>query len=167
LEKRGISPYGETPAFLYQHIGEVFMKKKVLLSLVLLTMVTASLVFAQNQAKYYMEIWNISSTTFETGYSSYRSGNASGNTLEDAYYLVRTANGTTLRSKDKNLSIEDIRQKLLSLDLTDNDTGWANFLDSNFLPGLQQNGLKTQWFQNTLRYSGFSVFVWVRALSID
>ena len=85
------------------------MKKKVLMGLVLLIVVGASAVFAQSQAKYYMEVYTVSQATLKT------IQNDKNSMREDDYFLARTAKGSSLRSKEKNLTLDQVRQKLYDL----------------------------------------------------
>ena len=88
------------------------MKKRVLMGLVLIAIIGISAVFAQSNEKYYLEIYNISEATAKTIDSK---RNDPTNMREDNYFLVRTASGTTLRSKDNGLSLEQVKQKLLEI----------------------------------------------------
>jgi len=85
------------------------MKKKVLMIMVLLIVVGASGIFAQSQAKYYMEVWTISQATLNAILNDKNS------MREDDYFLARTARGSSSRSKEKNLTLDQVRQKLTSL----------------------------------------------------
>jgi len=109
------------------------MKKKVLMGLVLLIVVGASAVFAQSQ-KYYLEIWNISNTTYNT-----IDGKMNDHTWmrEDNLFLARTASGSTLRSKDRNLSLEEVKQKLLAI--APNVNAWVNAVNHS-IRVFQENG---------------------------
>jgi len=67
---------------------------------------------AQGQGKYYLEIYDISQATINT---LDRMLNDSTTVKEDLYYTARTASGTALRNKDKDLTLEQVRQKLISV----------------------------------------------------
>jgi hypothetical protein len=85
------------------------MKKKVLMSLVLLTMVAASAAFAQSQGRYYLEVYDIDPDIYKT---LERQKNNTTITREDQYIFVRTDKWTSLLSKDRNLTLDQARQKL-------------------------------------------------------
>ena len=140
------------------------MKKKVLVVLVLLT-ITGTMVFAQQAKTYYIEIWDISSATYD------RMGSIPAGTLgalEDNYFLVRSTSGSKLRSKDGGQSIEQLRQKLHNID-TASDAPWRmNGTDqAAIIQRLQERGLVTARVYRsggTGRYSGtdYYVYAWIR-----
>ena len=104
------------------------MKKRILMSLVLLTMVTVSTVFAQNQEKYKLEIWNITQATYDAVDKMFKDTNPN-ITIEDEYFLMRSASGTSLRSKEDKLTFEQVRQKLHAV--VPGHSGWANLVNDN------------------------------------
>ena len=134
------------------------MKKKVLLSLVLLAIVATSAVFAQSQGRYYLEIWNISETTFNNTASR---SNDPAYMREDIYYSVRIAGGTVSRSKDRNLSLEDVRQKLLSIAPRDNP--WQNKVTESLQNAQQKWGAHGAGF-NTNTSPQYCVYFWIRRI---
>jgi len=132
------------------------MKKKLLMSLVLLTMIAASVVFAQSQGRYYLEIWNISEITYNNIESR---SNDPAFMREDIYYSVRTATGTALRSKDRNISLEDARQKLLSI--APRDAAWQNNITEALKNAQQKWGAHGSGFSNRTSPQ-YCVYFWIR-----
>jgi hypothetical protein len=130
------------------------MKKKALMSLVLLIIVGTSAVFAQSQGKYNLEIYNISETTYNT---IDRLMNDPTQTREENYFLVRTANGTAVRSKDRGLSLEQAKQKLLDID--PRNTRWVNQVNSGIQAAQQQWGING-WAGNTS--PSYRIYFWIR-----
>jgi len=126
------------------------MKKKVLMGIVLLTIVTASSVLAQNQQKFVLEIYNISEATYN---AFDRMTSDAKVTREDQYFFVRTASGTALRSKDQGLSLEQARQKLLTID--PRNTRWVNQVNDGISIVQQKwgtHGIATYTPQYTIYY---------------
>ena len=123
------------------------------LFLVVLTAIVVGGVFAQSQEKYYLEIYDISLPTYNT-----ITGRTNDQTImrEDDYFFVRTASGTALRSKDRGLSIEEVRQKVLSI--YPGNTTWTNAINNTAIPRAQQ-----QWGYTFQYYVGNTrVYVWLR-----
>jgi hypothetical protein len=131
------------------------MKKRVLMSLLLLIAVGTSAVFAQNTGKYYLEIYNISKATFDT------IDRSTTTMREDDYFLARTASGTTVRSKDRDLTLEQVRQKLVAIG--PQATTYVNSINKDVIPILQQ-----RWsaggigFSTTNGQYDFTIYFWVR-----
>ena len=125
------------------------MKKKVLMGIVLLTIVAASAVFAQSQQKFVLEIYNIS----EAAYKAFDRLE----TREDQYFFTRAANGTALRDKGKDLTIEQVKQKLLPID--PQNTRWVNQVNDGISSAQQKWGTHGVATNTTPRYS---VYYWVR-----
>ena len=130
------------------------MKKRVLMGLLLLIVIGTSAVFAQNQGKYFVEIWDISQATIDT----LNRGNSNW-TKEDVYFLVRSASGTTLRSKDLGLSLEQARQKLLNIapQITDH----VNQVNSS-IQTAQQQWTNAGFEAGTSGGKAYRVFYWIR-----
>ena len=131
------------------------MKKKVLMGLLLLAIIGTSAVFAQNTGKYYLEIYNITKATLD---AIDRNKNT---TKEDDYFQARTASGTTVRSKDRDLTLEQVRQKLVALD--PQATTWVNGINNGVIPNLPQkfhtSGIG--WSTTGAQYN-FMVYFWIR-----
>jgi hypothetical protein len=131
------------------------MKKKVLMSLVLLTLIGTSAVFAQSKEKYYLEIYNISEATAKTLDSK---KNDPKFMREDDYFFVRTASGTTLRSKDNGLSLEQVKQKIM--EIAPGNTTLVRWIN-DFTSTAQQ-----KWGVGGAAYSTgsprFFVYAWIR-----
>jgi hypothetical protein len=126
----------------------------------LLAIIGTSAVFAQNTGKYVLEIYNISQATHDT----LERGNPNW-TREDDYFFVRTASGTTVRDKGKDLSLEQVRQKLLAV--APQVTGWVNHVNNQVIPDYQQRPGFTQYYSGVVRgeYTGspqFRIFAWIR-----
>ncbi|MCL2721089.1 MAG: hypothetical protein FWD47_07095 [Treponema sp.] len=132
------------------------MKKTVFFILLATLIVFNS--FGQ-QARYYLEIWDISNATFTTIVNNDRNNIGS---IEDDYFLMRSARGSTLRSKDSGISIDEVRQKLRSVD-SNPSTAYLNFINNDIIPKLQELGIRTGWFQNSGRTT--TVYFWVRRAS--
>jgi len=129
------------------------MKKRVLMGLLLLTIIGTSAVFAQSQGKYLLEIYDLSKATYDTLYR----GNSNW-TREDFYFVARSASGTKLRSKDQNLSIDQLKQKLTAIDSTRGYGGWENEVNTTINYAQQKWGaFGTYWLENK-----FTVAFWVR-----
>jgi len=108
---------------------------------------------AQGQAKYYLEIWNISAATYNT------IDNSPNMMREDDYFLLRTASGTSLRDKGKDLTLEQVRQKLLSV--APQDTSLVNYVNNDFLPLVQQKWGGVGGRMKTGTYN-YTVYFWIR-----
>jgi len=134
------------------------MKKKVLMGLVLLIVVGASAVFAQSQGTYYLEIWNVSNTTYSTIDSKI---NDKTWMREDSLFLARTASGGALRSKDRNLSLDEVKQKLLAIAPQVN--AWVNQVNSA-IQGAQKNGGYNLWITNNNASSPLRVYCYFRRM---
>jgi hypothetical protein len=135
------------------------MKKKVLMGLVLLIVIGTSAVFAQSQEKYYLEIYNISQATFSPLGTSRRQNDPNHLAMEDDYFFVRTASGTTLRYRAKDLTFEQVRQNLLSI--APQLTAYVNFVNNEVLPYAQKYWLQNFWYSNA-RNPEFRIYVWCR-----
>jgi len=130
------------------------MKKKVLVGLLLLIAIGTSAVFAQSQGKYYLEIYNIS----QAAYDNLERLNKDPATMrEDNYFFVRTASGTTLRSKDRNLTLEEVKQKFLSIS-RDNK---MNRMVNDSIPTAQQSWGLDGWGFNT-GTPQYRLYFWLR-----
>jgi predicted transglutaminase-like cysteine proteinase len=108
----------------------------------------------QGQGKYVLEIYNISQATVDT----LSRGNPNW-TREDVYFLVRTANGTALRSKDADLSIEQARQKLVNIAPQINDHV-KQVNDS--IQQAQQRWVNAGYEAGTSGGAAYRVFYWIR-----
>ena len=135
------------------------MKKKVLMSLVLLIAIGTSAAFAQNTAKYYLEIWDITQATYNALNAPSR---VNDRTLkaEDDYFLARTASGTNLRWKESGLTLEQARQKLVDVD--SKNTAYTNLVYNNFIKAFEQQN----YFVSSNFFSGtnFRIFCWMRRI---
>ena len=132
------------------------MKKKALMSLVLLIVIGTSAVFAQSQGKYNLEIYNISEATYNT---LERLANDPKQTREEDYLLVRTTNTTALRSKDLGLSFDQVKQKLQSIDSNTNSQLRKG------IDGLMQDAQQRWGFQAWAYSTGsaaYRVYIWIR-----
>jgi len=108
------------------------------------------MVFSVSAQTYRLEIWDTTRATHDSGRNT--------SSMEDLYVLVRSASGTTSRSLETKLSIEQVRQKIQ--DISGNDAGWRNFINNDFVPTLQRRG-----FNNVAHHNGartVHTFVWVR-----
>jgi len=121
---------------------------------VFFVLLAVMLVFCVSAQTYRLEIWDVSNNTYD---GVVRNTN-NGLSLEDNYVFVRNARGTTSRSIDVGLSIEEVRQKLRSIDSRSTDFG--NFVNNSIIPSLQTNSLYSGWFRNSTRT--ITVFIWVR-----
>ena len=133
------------------------MKKKALMILVLLAIVGASVAFAQQAKTYHLEIWDISSSTYNA--IENRTFRATTAPREDAYVFVRSASGSTLRSSDNGLSIEAVRQKLLDVDNV--TTSYRNAVSNN-TSTLQQSGTISMFAYST-GTRNYYIYAWMRA----
>jgi hypothetical protein len=107
---------------------------------------------AQGQGKYYLEIYNISEATTNALDRMDRDSTTVG---EDLYFAARTASGTSLRSKDQNLTYEQARQKLAAIGTT-----VAN--DANgIMQKVQQSWIVRGWANQTGTQQ-FRIFFWIR-----
>ena len=132
------------------------MKKKALMSLVLLIVVGTSAVIAQSQGKYYLEIWDVTQATIT---SLDRTVNQKDLTGEDKYFLVRSAAGTSSRYRNLDLTLEQAKQKLLDLD--PRNTTFVNYINNTFIPEVQRIWCWSAWSFNTGSGS-YRVFYWLR-----
>jgi len=57
---------------------------------------------------------------------------------EDRYVMARTASGSTLRSKDTGISLDQARQKLLVVDAQRRNSGLANTVNSSLQDAQQK-----------------------------
>jgi hypothetical protein len=120
----------------------------------------------QSQGKYYLEIYNVTPATINALDEMYRNKDPNniakpGNYGEDYYFLVRTANGTTLRSKDTNLTIEQVRQKLV--DIGPRVTNYVSSIDER-MPLAQQYWGWNGWGSNTTGSPQFRIYYWINRL---
>jgi hypothetical protein len=141
---------------IYFLFMEKKMKKKLLMSLVLFIVIGTSAVFAQNTAKYYLEIWNVSQATYNAIDSRFKTSTQGG--YEDSYFLARSSNGSTLRYKDGRLTFEQVRQKLLEID--PRGTNWVNHINNYAIPEAQQ-----YWGANGIGNNtspSYCVYYWIR-----
>jgi len=131
------------------------MKKKISMGIVFLATVMSNAAFGQNRGKYYLEIWNISKATYDT---INKKNSDPAWVREDSFILARTANGTTLRSKDKNLSLEEARLKLLAIDTKKLSSDLTNMVNSNLRDAQQK------WTAAGMSYidTQYTVFWWLR-----
>jgi len=135
------------------------MKKKVLMSLVLFIVIGASAAFAQtaqSQGKYYLEIWNVSQATIT---SLDRTVNQKDVTGEDKYFLVRSADGTSSRYRNLDITLEQAKQKLLDID--PKNTTFVNYINNTFIPEVQRTWCWSAWSFSTGSGS-YRVFYWLR-----
>jgi hypothetical protein len=132
------------------------MKKKVLMSLVLLIVIGTSAVFAQSQGKYYLEIWDVTQATIT---SLDRTLNQKDVTGEDKYFLVRSASGTSSRYRNLDITLEQARQKLLEID--PRNTGFVNYINNTFIPEVQRTWCWSAW-SFTTGSGSYRVFYWLR-----
>ena len=91
--------------------------------------------------KYYMEIYNISSSTFDTLMSDYGTGNINGYTGTDAFNFARSQHGTNRRGTHNDQSLESIQQILESFDV-------GSHLVNNAITSLQQDRAYYIWLRN-------------------
>ena len=103
------------------------MKKKVLIGLVLLIVIGTSAVFAQTQEKFTLEIWNITQDTWNTLANPNRVNDRTLTAMDD-YFLWRSASGSTLRLKERDLTREQIKQRLLDID--PRTTSYMNYVNN-------------------------------------
>ena len=128
------------------------------MGLVLLIVVGTSAVFAQttpSQGKYYLEMWNISQATYDT---LQRLRNDPNTSMEDDLALVRTASGTSVRSKDRGLTGEQVRQKLLDIN-PQGITNWGNTVN-NFILQVQRQWVSCSQVASTT--PRFWIYYWLR-----
>ena len=128
------------------------MKKRVLMSLVVLAIIGTSAVFAQTaqqQGKYHLEVWNIS----QAAYDRLKAGTL----YEDAYFAARSASGTSVRIREDSLTLEQVRQKLL--DVIPRNAAWTNYINNNVpFSQIQQYGVICGWISaNQTR-----ILYWIR-----
>jgi len=120
------------------------------MGLLLLIVIGTSAVFAQSQQKFVLEIYNISEATYN---AFDRMTSDAKVTREDQYFFVRTASGTTVRSKDQGLSLEQAKQKLLAID--PRNTRWVNQVNDGISIVQQKwgtHGIATYTSQYTIYY---------------
>jgi len=109
----------------------------------------------QSQGKYLLEIYDLSKATYDTLYR----GNSNW-TREDFYFFTRSASGTKLRSKDQNLSIDQLKQKLTAIDSTRGYGGWENVVNIAIKDAQQKWGtFEAYWLENK-----FTVAYWIRRM---
>jgi len=126
------------------------MKKKVLMSLVLLTMVAAGVVFAQSQGRYYLEVYSIDANVYST---LVRQMNNTSISREDQYITVRTDKNTKVISKDRNLTFDQLKQKfdhpiLSGIDLSPAQQKWGLTCFEN-VSGDQSASYRYFWIRRT------------------
>jgi hypothetical protein len=132
--------------------------RTLLLSAVLFAIIGTGAVFAQSEGKYYLEIYDVSQATINSLNEMKKKEDPNTGVGEDYYFLARTANGTSLHSKDKGLTLEQVRQKLT--DIAPRNTNYVKSIDER-MPLTQQYWGWCGW--------GFStgtprIFYWINRL---